>query len=70
MKHHTFIDFDFEKYPIQLKTDSEIGSGEAIDICFYTSEETSVQNWKNVGFVWIVFSDTMKYKVYPCTGVW
>ena len=70
MKHHTFIDFDFDKYPIQLKTDSEIGSGEAIDIVFYTSTETSVKNWENVGYIWIIFRDPMEYNVYPCTNGW
>ena len=70
MNHHQFVEFDFDKYPIQLKTDSEIGSGDSIDMCLYTSEETNVKNCKNVGFIWIKFSDPMKYKVYECVSEW
>ena len=68
MKYHTLIDFDFDQYPIQLKTDSGIGSQEAIDICFYTSEETDVGNYGNVGDVWIKFSDPMRYRVFNCVN--
>ena len=67
MRHHQFIDFDFDKYPIQLKTNSEIGSGETIDVCFYTSNETDINKWNVVGNVWIVFSDPMTYRVYHYT---
>ena len=66
MKHHELIDFDFDKYPIQLKTNSAIGSGEAIDVVFYVSTETDVGDWTNVGNVWIKFSDPMTYRVYHC----
>ena len=66
MKYQTLIEFDFDKYPIQLKTDSGIGSGEAIDVVFYVSTETNVGNWTNVGNVWIKFSDPMTYRVLHC----
>ena len=67
VKHQQFIDFDLDRYPIQLRTDSEIGSGEAIDICFYTSTETDIFKWGDVGNIWIVFSDPMTYRVYHYT---
>ena len=67
MKHQTLIDFEIEKYPLQLKTNSAIGSGDDIDVIFYERTETDVTDWTNVGNVWIVFSDPMTYRVYHCT---
>ena len=69
MRHQTLIDFDIDKYPLQLKTDSAIGSGDDIDVIFYESSETDVTDWTNVGNVWIVFSDPMTYKVYHCMNI-
>ena len=61
------IDFDLDKYPIQLKTDSEIGSGDIINICFYISSETHVSNWRTVGHIVIEFSNPMRHRVYYCS---
>ena len=66
MKYQTLIDFDIDKYPLQLKTDSAIGSGDAIDVIFYVSTETNVGDWTNVGNVWIKFTDPMTYRVLHC----
>ena len=66
VKYQTLIVFDFDNYPIQLKTNSAIGSGDAIDVVFYVSTETDVWNWTYVGNVWIKFTDPMTYRVLHC----
>ena len=67
MTRHQLIDFDFDKYPIELKTNSEIGSQEDIDVVFYVPTETNINDWTEVGNVWIVFSDPMTYRIYHCS---
>ena len=66
MKYHELIKHDLERFPLEIKTDSEIGSGDTINICFYVSSETDLNNWSNVGHIRIEFDDPMKHKITPC----
>ena len=67
--HHTFLQHDLEKYPIQLKTDSATDSGQIIDICFFKKSAATVDlSWNEIGYIWIKFAVPMQYRVYHCTG--
>ena len=66
VKYHELIEHDLDTYPLEIKTDSEIGSGHVINICFYVSSETDVENWRNVGHIKIVFNNPMKHLISPC----
>ena len=66
MKYHKMIEYDLEKFPLEIKTDSEIGSGDVINVCFYVSSETNVENWETVGHIQILFADPMKHRISSC----
>ena len=51
---------DLETTPLEIKTDSTIGSGDEVYVNFCTSGE----NW--IGLVKISFSSTPQYYIYPC----
>ena len=36
------IDFDLENYPLQIKTDSEVGSNEELRVMFYDAQENLI----------------------------
>jgi hypothetical protein len=56
-----YIDFDLEKYPLEIKTDGALGSNEHMDVDFYDSSGNMV------GSVWIIFYSTPTYCIYGCT---
>ena len=62
-----FIPYDLEKYPLRLKTDSEIGSNHHIDVIMYSDTATSWQGYTDLGYVWIRFTEPMTYKIGSCT---
>ena len=49
------IDFDLENYPLQIKTDSEVGSDEEVRVRFYDSQEALI------GGIFLYFTSTPKY---------
>ncbi|KAL5250758.1 hypothetical protein ACHWQZ_G016485 [Mnemiopsis leidyi] len=55
-----FPDIDLETNPLEIKTDSTIGSGDSVYVWFYTSERD------DVGDVSISFSSTPQYNIYNC----
>ena len=61
------IDFDLETYPLEIKTDSDAGSGDDIGVLFYTAEEGIEDNYYDRGFeVW--FYNPPLYQIYSCTS--
>ena len=55
---------DLETIPLEIKTDSTIGSGDKVDVRFYTS------GGETVGPVRIHFSSTPEYFIIYCTNPW
>ena len=68
MARDQFIDYDLESYSLQIKTDSETGSGEMVDLCVYTKDAGSVNDWRGIGYIYIKFSNPISYTAYPCTN--
>ena len=56
------VHYDLESYPIQIKTDSKIGSRDYIQLNVY-----SKINY--IGFINIQFHDPMTYQVMFCSGI-
>jgi hypothetical protein len=56
------IDFDLEKYPLEIKTDSALGSSDEMDVDFYDS------NNDLVGSVWIMFDSPPEFHIDGCTS--
>ena len=55
---------DLETIPLEIKTDSTIGSGDEVFVEFYRS------GGYNVGYVVIRFSSTPQYRIGSCTYSW
>ena len=54
------IDFDLENYPLQIKTDSEVGSDEEVRVMFYDSQEDLI------GGIFLYFTSTPQYFIGYC----
>ena len=61
MPRSQFIDFDPENVPLEIRTYSELGSGERLILTFYTSQKIFAG-----GFM-IKFSSKPKYRLPYCT---
>ena len=55
------INYDLENSPLQIKTNSEVGSNEEVRISFLSDKETLV------GGIDLIFTSTMKYKIWFCS---
>ncbi|KAL5253129.1 hypothetical protein ACHWQZ_G015781 [Mnemiopsis leidyi] len=55
---------DLETVPLEIKTDSTIGSGDRVWVEFYTSD------YSYVGDFGIYFSSTPRYYISDCTSSW
>ena len=53
------INFDLENSPLQIKTDSVVGSNEKVSVTFYSGS-----SW--VGGVYLRFTSPPKYRLYYC----
>ncbi|KAL5254943.1 hypothetical protein ACHWQZ_G014406 [Mnemiopsis leidyi] len=58
------LEFNLETTPLEIKTDSSIGSGDYVKVFFYTSEGD------NAGGVYLKFSSTLQYWIYRCSTSW
>ena len=56
------INYDLENSPLQIRTDSDVGSKEKVRVWFYTAQKSVV------GGVRIFFSNPPKYKLVHCTS--
>jgi hypothetical protein len=55
------LDYDLENTPLQIKTDSEVGSNEQMAVNFLTAQE------KMAGGVRIIFASTVLYELGSCS---
>ena len=56
------IDFDLENYPLQIKTDSEVGSDEEIRVMFYDDGENLI------GGIYLYLMSTPQYFIGYCSS--
>ena len=56
------INFDLENYPLQIKTDSEVGSDEELRVMFYDSQEDLI------GGIFLYFESTPQYYISYCSS--
>ena len=54
--------YDLEKTPLEIKTDSEVGSNEKMVVYFLTAHGSYI------GGVWIHFRSTVQYELDGCTS--
>ena len=62
-----FIEWDLEKDSLQVKTDSETGSGDYLTIMFYAADEEDFYEFDSLGYLWIKFDDPITFFVEHCT---
>ena len=63
-----FIEWDLEKHPLQVKTDSEAGSKDVLNVMFYAADEEDFYEFDSLGYVMITFDDPVTFYVGHCTG--
>ena len=63
VKNDVYIEADLENSPLEIKTDSSLGSNEKVKVGFYTSEEL----W--VGELTIHFTSTPRYELHSCNNI-
>ena len=56
------IDFDLENYPLQIKTDSEVGSDEEVKVMFFDSQEDLI------GGIFLYFKSPPQYYISYCSS--
>ena len=56
------IDFNLENFPLQIKTDSEVGSDEESRVRFYDSQEDLI------GGIYLYFESTPQYYISYCSS--
>ena len=56
------INFNLENYPLQIKTDSEVGSDEEVRVMFYDSQEGLI------GGIYLFFKSTPQYFIGYCSS--
>ena len=56
------IDLDLENYPLQIKTDSEVGSDEEIRVMFHDSQEDLI------GGIFLYFTSPPQYFISYCSS--
>ena len=64
MQRGLFIDFDLENSPLEIKTDSTLGSDELVRVYFYTSQG------HNAGAIEIYFRPSPLYHLEHCHESW
>ena len=62
VQHYEEINYDLENSPLQIRTDSEIGSNEAVRVSFYNAKR------EHAGGVSLYFSSSPQYSLYWCTS--
>ena len=55
------IEYDLETTPLEIRSDSELGSGDLVYVYFYTSQGDSA------GGVWFKLTSPPQYNIYYCT---
>ena len=57
-----YIDHDLENSPLQIKTNSEVGSNEQVRLSFYTAQQYLA------GGIYLYFSSFLKFKLFGCSN--
>ena len=63
VKNDVMINYDLESTPLQIKTDSNIGSNEFTTVALYTEQGA------DIGYVYFIFSSTPRYFISDYKGV-
>ena len=58
------IDYDLERNPLEIRSDSELGSGDEVYVWFYTSQE------EEAGGVQFKLTSPPQYYIYDCRDYW
>ena len=61
MQRGVKIDHDIEKSPLQIRTNSEVGSSKQVKVWFYDAEGNYA------GAVFLFFMSSPKYRLYSCS---
>ena len=61
MQRGVTIDYDLEGTPLEIKTDSELGSNEYVFVYLYSA------GGDKTGYVYLYFSSAMQYQLGYCT---
>ena len=59
-----WINYDLEEYPLQIRTDSAVGTGKKIFVDFYTAQEDVA------GGVELYLTSPPRYVIKKCSGGW
>ena len=54
------IEYDLEKTPLEIRSDSELGSGDEVVLYFFTSQK------EVAGGVWFMLTSPPQYYIYNC----
>ena len=63
-----FIDYDLESRPLQIQTDSVIGSEEYLTLVMYTEENDDIYSFKDLGYFYISFGNPITITVPSCSS--
>ena len=66
MKRYQFIPYDLEATPLQIKTDSILGSDDYLTLCLYTADNTDIADYRSLGYFRIKFRDIIYIDIFPC----
>ena len=61
-----YIEYNLEANPLQIRTDSLVGSRDLISIAFYTEAEANTS--KLAGGIKILFADPPTYRIFNCNS--
>ena len=64
VQHYVEINYDLENSPLQIRTDSEIGSNELLRVSFYNAKG------EHAGGVSLYFSSSPRYWLSYCSRSW
>ena len=62
VQRNVYIEYDLEITPLEIRSDSELGSGDQVYVEFYTLQG------KYAGGVWFKLTYTPQYLIYNCRG--
>ena len=60
VKHDVYIDYDLENWPLEIKTNSSLGSNDEVQIRFFSGQNKEVGRFK------LAFSSNIRYIIGMC----
>ena len=64
VQRNVMIDYDINTTPLEIRSDSELGSREEVDVQFYTSQE------EEAGGVMFQLTSPPQYRMFYCRDYW